>query len=75
MSTRQRRHFEGTEKVAILKRHLIDKVTARAARFLRRPQAQPAMRICDASSATATVMAPWTAQPTSLSLAVSSEPA
>ena len=26
MSTRQRRHFEGTEKVAILKRHLIDKV-------------------------------------------------
>ncbi len=26
MSIRQRRHFEGTEKVAILKRHLIDKV-------------------------------------------------
>jgi transposase len=24
--SRQRRHFEGTEKVAILKRHLIDKV-------------------------------------------------
>jgi transposase len=24
--TRSRRHFEGTEKVAILKRHLIDKV-------------------------------------------------
>ena len=26
MAKRQRRHFEGTEKVAILKRHLIDKV-------------------------------------------------
>ena len=26
MSTRQRRHFEGTEKVAILKRHLVEKV-------------------------------------------------
>jgi transposase len=25
-STKQRRHFAGTEKVAILKRHLIDKV-------------------------------------------------
>ena len=25
-STKQRRHFEGPEKVAILKRHLIDKV-------------------------------------------------
>src|SRR5579862_2547059 len=26
-STRQRRHFAGTQKVAILKRHLIDKVS------------------------------------------------
>ena len=26
MSVKQRRHFEGTDKVAILKRHLLDKV-------------------------------------------------